>query len=420
MFLIQSGVHASTDAIISNEERVVGLVNQIRLDPLGYAETLGYNGESLLATLPWLAALLIDSKLCAPSEFLNQRATAQNSDDPLFPEPVPTVDDDYAFTGDFGGVVSFVNFMNPVSAVTIVVNNQLSKELDPLYEGKRYILSTEYDRVGVSFRGGRMLLETGLRNAYFISVCLGSSLLKSEVQIVNMINQMRAKPSESYQYLPFNMSFLPGDFQPLFLNNTLRSMAWAGLSSDVDFPEHASSFGFSGRGMVASSVIEVLPEANPDLFALSMFSSFILNQIKVYPMRNSIFDPAYNEIGSALLHVNGMEYDVTRLAVVFDTSQHPDSTLSRVYGLVYRDGDENGIYTPGEELPDRVVTAYDTSAQVKMGTAVTNNAGQFKLCLPNNVDYVISTGNPENWAGKDLYLTSDRFLDLIVIQNTEE
>ncbi len=395
-----------------NEAYAVTLVNYIRQNPKAYAETLGYNYNTLVKTLPWVVPYLSGMNPFSSSDFLNQRATALNNMDVKVSGPVPTHYTDYAFTGDFGGVVSFVNYMDPGQAVKIVINSQFKKELDPLYEGKRYILSSDYDLAGVSFKVGTTQVKTGLRNAYFITLCFGSSLLKSEVQIVNMINQLRADPTDSFKYLSFNIPWIQGELQPLFFNDALGLTAKTGLTSLIDFPAYALYFGFSGTGVKESSIVEVFPAAEPDLHVRWLFSAFVLGEIKSYPSKNTIFNPAYNEIGMGIYYLTNSGYIFSKLTTASGFTLKKDSSLVKIYGVVFTDSDENGCYTPGEEAAERVMVAYDKKTLGKVATAVSNNAGQFVMELSADKEYVIQTGTDKNLSAKEIYLTTNRFFDL--------
>jgi len=327
--LMTSAFPVQADDPDENTLAIIELINQIRLDPLTYAEGLGYDRQTLLTDLPWLGDYALGIEALTVQDFLNQRAFALNSDDPLTEEPVPTLDTDFAFTGDIGGVVAFINFMDPATAIEIVVNNQLASELDPLYEGIRYILSSVYSYLGADFRSGRTMYKSGSRNAYYISITFGSSRLTSEVQVVNMINQMRAMPFKTYEALSLDTTFLPGNFSPLFFNEPLSLTAAAGLYSEIDFSAYAAYYGFQGAGVEGSSIIESFPEADSDLHALWTFYSLILNEMKTYPDKNTIFHSLYNGIGSALYYVNAdSHHDIKLTPSTITPSDWRSSTQS--------------------------------------------------------------------------------------------
>jgi len=161
-------------------------------------------------------------------------------------------------------------------------------------------------------------------------------------------------------------------------------------------------------------VIGTFPKANSAQIALWMFSSLMVNEIRSYPARNTLLNPAWNEIGPALYHVGTPAGEQAKLTVVSGRTESRDPGVSRVYGVVFTDTDLNGVYTPGEEAPDRLMEVYDVGARVKITTAVTNKAGQFSLSLPNNAEYSIQTGGETNRRGKLVFLSKDLYFDLTV------
>lgn len=397
-----------------DEDYAVALVNYIRQNPKLYAEGLGYDSSTLVQTLPWIESCLPGMNSFSSSDFLNQRAFALNNTDSVGGEPEFTHHTDYAFTGDFGGVVSFVNYMDSDQAVGIVINSQFEKELDPLYEGKRIILSSDYDLIGVSFKVGTTQVKTSIRNAYFITLCFGSSLLTSEVQIVNMINQLRAGSTQAYEYLSLDIPGPAGELSPLFLNNALSLTAKAGLTSSIDFSASALGFGYSGEGVQESSIVKVFPETEADDYSLWIFSALILEEIKSYPEKNTIFNPDYTDIGTGIYYFTNSGYIFSKLSVASGMSLKNDPSRAKIYGLVYTDTDENGCYTPGEEAPDRLMVVYDKETLEKLTSAVSNNAGQFVMELSSGNEYVIQTGTAQNLSEKEIYVTNDLFVDLVL------
>ncbi|MBW2010131.1 MAG: hypothetical protein JRI32_00370, partial [Deltaproteobacteria bacterium] len=167
------------------------LINEIRLDPFAGAEALGYDRAVLAETLPWLKA---SYEPCVMDDFLSSRAEARNSLDGEIPEPEISPQHDYVRTGETGAAVSFLNFMPIETAFRIIVENLLKQELNPERVGPLNLLGTDFDRVGVSVRSGVQLFDGGRQNAYFVTICFGSSLLKSELQVLTMVNQARSQP----------------------------------------------------------------------------------------------------------------------------------------------------------------------------------------------------------------------------------
>lgn len=413
-----------------NEAYAVALVNQIRKDPLTYAEALGYDRNVLLAALPWIEMAGVGDGLgeVASSDVLARRAENENmadiTDNPDVTiiaedsdgdagEDVVTMNTDYAAEGDTSGIVAFYTFMKPSAAIKLVIDNQFKKEIDPNNPCKRILLSPEYKLIGLSFRSGSVQLESESVNAYFIYICLASSLLKSEVQVVNMINQVRANPAQANIYLPdTDLSFLAGNYGgPLFFNDALEAIARAVLSDNkVDVPAHARNAGFSGTaaGYPVVTPNEIFPDA--DTLVRGIFSSLLNIEAAAYPERSTIFHPQWNEAGAAFCKEAGNgSSDSVKLAMVTGQSDTSASELSRIYGVAYADKDANGVYTPGEEAAEKPVTAYDNTGMA-LQTVLTDKAGHFSFRLPGNAGYNIKIEATKNQVA----LNNDLFLLLRV------
>ncbi|MCG8641126.1 MAG: hypothetical protein MI862_15435 [Desulfobacterales bacterium] len=404
-------------ASTGDEDPAVALVNQIRQDPLGYAESLGYDRQTVLQDLPWLSDELYRLEPLKVSDTLNLRSAAYNSEEPPEAEPFTPINEDYAAVGELQGVVSFNNFMGAGRAVAIVVDNQFKKELDPLYEGKRLLLSSEYKLIGSDFRGGRRFVQGRPRNAYFIHIGFASSLLKLDVQVVNMLNQIRANPQDAYKYTNFHLQWLSGGNSPLFLNDALVLTAGKALSGDaVDLFELARYYGFTGGLIASSSVNQDFYNVVPDQIALWMFFALLLNEMKSNPMIGTGFlNPEWNEIGPASFHAGNTDNYSSKMTIVSGRTEDSDPDFSRVYGVIFTDTDADGVYEPGEEVADRILSVYDVETQTRVRTIRSNRAGQFELRLPNLKVYRIQTGSGEEQVGELIYLTeADRYFDLAI------
>lgn len=428
-----------------NEAYAVDLVNQIRKDPLTYAEALGYDRNVLLVDLPWINWIKrtgADEGLgeVASSDVLARRAENENmadiTDNPDVTiiaedsdgdagEDAVTMNTDYAAEGNTSGIVAFYTFMKPSAAIKLVIDNQFKKEIDPNNPCKRILLSPEYKLIGLSFRSGSVQMESGPVNAYLIYITLSSSLLKSEVQVVNMINQVRDNPARANIYLPYtDLSFLADNYGgPLFFNDALEATARAVLSDNkVDVPAHARNAGFSGTaaGYPVATPNEIFPDA--DTLVRGIFSSLLNIEAAAYPERSTIFHPQWNEAGAALYKEpgNGTSSSV-KLAMVTGQSDASANELFRIYGVAYADKDANGVYTPGEEAVEKPVTAYDNT-RMALQTVLTNKAGQFSFRLPGNAGagsgyYIeIEATQNEGGTGCQVDLDNDRFLLLKVQQ----
>ena len=423
--LLQDKSEASTEI----QEYIIERINNIRLDPLSYAEGLGYDSQVLLDTLPFLDKFIgKDAKLLKADEFLILRADAQNSldileSDPLQPNPEILPINNYAYTGETEATVSFPNFMDMEIALQVVVDNLFEQELDPEFEGQKYILSSDFDLAGASLIGGVTWDQTGRKNSYFITICFGSSLLKSEVQVLNMINQVRTEPQKINNYILFNLNSLIqenfdvihafiGTYKPLFLDKTLQKCAKAVLEENANCLDQALYYGYTGVEVDKSSTIEIFPKTDSNSFAIWIFSSLILDELKAYPEKKVVFNHDFNDAGVAVFYVNGATYDFAKLTITAGNTIKEDSSYSKIYGLIYNDIDGNGVYAPGEGAADQTVIVYDKLTLEKVETSITDNAGHFSISLLNQKEYIIETGTGETKAGKDIYLDMDQFFEL--------
>ena len=430
---LQNQAKASTEI----QDYIIERLNSIRSDPLSYAETLGYDRQ-VLESLPFLNEFIKKNvELFTIDEFLNLKADDLNSgetaeSDLIKPEPATEVlpKNNYAYTCETKATVSFLNFMDIGTAVQIVVNNLFAKELDPDFKGQRYILSSNFNLAGASLTGGRTWDQTGMKNSYFITICFASSLLKSEVQVLNMINQLRAEPLKINKYILFSLSSLirknPASidaffetYQPLFLNMKLQKCAKAESEENVNYFDQALSYGYNGVEVNKSSVTEIFPKTDSNSFAALIFSSLISNELKTYPEKKVVFNPDFNDAGLAVFYtkVDNAVYDYTNLTVYSGNGNRisEDPAYSRIYGIIYKDIDENDIYAPGEEAAKEAVTIYDKETFEKIKTIITDNAGHFSVTLLNQKEYIIKIETDETITEKDIYLDSDQFFILKIM-----
>ncbi|MBC2704945.1 hypothetical protein [Desulfobacula sp.] len=415
------------DAPNENSLFIIELINWIRMDPLSYAQGLGYNRELLLESLPWLGDFTETRlPLLTITEFLNKKAAHLNTTIPGQTAPEPLFFEDYARTSEITGVLSFDNFMDPETAVRVVINNRFKRELDAEFKGQRCILNKEFDLAGSSFKAGNLAAESLAGNAYFLTAAFGSSVLKSQRQILNLINQVRANPYRAQSWLSFNLdAFLGQQYNPLFLNDVLQKFVTTDFMDTQYYAIHAKNFGYNGYDVNQSSIIEVFPRTDVNTLVSWIFSSLILNEVKGLPDTSVVFGPDYTDVGIDLLFVHGLDRSYGRLALIAGDGirGNENSEVSKIYGLVYADTNLDGAYTPGEGVGNRIISIYDRYTFVKVGTALTDNTGHFSAPLLSNKTYIIQTGSGETLAGRDIFLgDTDLFFDLKVAmdENTPE
>jgi len=399
-----------------NDLFIIELINWIRLDPLSYAEGLGYNRQSILNDLPWLADLTEEQlPLLEITQFLKDKATLLNNPDSLEAILVPDASEDYARTGEITGVISSGNFMDPRTAIRIIINNQFKNEIDPGFAGQICILNKEFDLAGSSFSAGNSSLTTLSVNTYFVTATLGSSVLKTRRQTLNLINQVRNDPSGSASWLGLNLDEFSGNYAPLFFEEVLQDFILTEFAAMEDYATHVRNYGYTGHGVSLSSAIEIFPKADANAAVLWIFSSLILNEVKGLTNGSVIFNPYFNETGINYLMVSGNDSDLVKLNLISGLSDSKKAGYAKLYGLIYRDINLNDGYTPGEGASNRLLSIYDRQTFQRVTTAVTDNTGHFSVSLASNKEYIIQTGSGVDLAGRDIVLgSSDMFFDLKV------
>lgn len=389
-------------------------VNLIRRDPLAYAEGMGYNRSNLLGTLPWLEQLVDGVTPVIASAFLNQKAVLLNTDAIESTVPTPTINTDFAYSGDIGGSVLIETGHIPEDAIKVIIDNQFRKELDPKYKGKKFILSKVFNRVGTSLRLDTAFSPLQPGNTFFVAVCFASSQLRSEVQVVNMINQVRAQVVTFNPTLALATESLPRPLPPLFFNDVLQSISREGVAANSDFPLSEHHLRFEGGSVFKSSVIEKFPKADSDLYALWLFYSLVFNDMPLYPTGKGTFSSSNNSIGSTVSSVTGQAHDFLKLTTTSGGSWLVDNSVSKIYGVVFRDLNQDDAYGPGEGCADKVVMVFSKNHRKNVGRAVTNNAGQFSVSLPNQTEYIVLVESGRNREEKNIQLDTDLYVDLMV------
>jgi len=265
------GVYGPAAALSAEDDQYfLDMINQIRTAPYVYARDLGYTHEALskIGILPETeisrAPYTLDSDLTAAAA----KESEEMADEEMAGEEITVSDTPpvYRLTASTGGVVSFFNFMSREEAFIIVINYLFKKELDN--ESFDHILSKDYSSAGIGISAGKV----GSGNAWFVAICLRSSELVSQIQMLNLINQVRHNPDNIWKYTSLdraeayilnpNIVYL-GDrdngYKPLFFDASLSASAQArsdyelngtypqGLSEAQTDLERAAYYDYNGE-----------------------------------------------------------------------------------------------------------------------------------------------------------------------------
>ena len=417
IIILFAGFMPAADASeISDEKQyAIDMINWIRLDPLGYARGMGYDDQTLTDGSPWLSRILEQGlPLLTSNEYLQFKAAGVNDLSGETPLPGTSPVQAPAETGCISGVVTFFNFIDPLTAVRIVIDHQFRQELDPAYSGRRVILNRYLDLAGADFRSGGTGIDGSSRLAYHVSVVLESSVSRVQRQVLNLINQAR--------HDPFSVTIFPDLFQawgvqssspPLFFHDILQAFAATALIDTPDYISQAHHFGYPGFGIAKASVLEIFPKTDPDTMVAWLFSAMILNEAKGKSGVPVIFERNNLDAAVRLDFVSGQAMDHARLTLIAGHTEKADQAeMSKIYGLVYSDVSQDGIYTPGEGISGRRISIFDQQTFQIAATTMTDDTGCFVVNLPRNRLYAFQIEAGGSLLSRDLYLTGPEFVAL--------
>ncbi|EIM63399.1 hypothetical protein DespoDRAFT_01455 [Desulfobacter postgatei 2ac9] len=427
------GVYGPAAALSAEDDQYfLDRINEIRTAPYNYAI------EHLECTPDFLKAKGIKPDTTFARYTLDERLTAMAEDESqLMAGEEITVSEAppyYRLTASTGGVVSFFNFMSREEAFIIVINYLFKKELDN--ESFDHILSKDYSSAGIAISAGKV----GSGNAWFVAICLRSAELVSEIQMLNLINDVRSNPNNiwTYEYNGTKMNqadvfslnsgicdLFAGKYEPLFFNADLSVSA---SQAETD-PETGNCHGYEGE--VVRSEVAIRSEEEWSQPVEFLFFSLLFQELASWPQGLVVFSNGIQDVGSSSTFQPGDgdgEIGFSILSFVVGKSNlnagnnesagSEDATTVRIYGLLFSDIDGKGLYAPGYELIKQTVKVYDDEMQEQeIQSAVTDNAGHFFMELPANQQYYFTAtidGVPVSWEGNDgnYLITTDQFVKL--------
>jgi hypothetical protein len=393
------------------QQYILTLINQMRMDPVAFAQGLGIDTETLLDDRPWLSDMLqMGLPLLTSSEYLSVKAAALNDPSANSAVPVPSLYQNSALFGTITGVVSFFNFVPPETAVQTILENQFRQELDPEFQGQRNILNRDLDLAGAAFFADTNFVDESRRLAYYVTVSLGSSLPKSSRQLLNLVNQVRADPIKAGTWLSMPLGrFILNDYPPVFFHEVLQDFAGTEFVHEEAYAQLASDYGYMGSEIHKVSTIRLFPKIKENTMVFWSFFSLLLNEIRGFSDGNVIFGTHSIDAGLSLEYANGMASDQIRLTVITGKSKNEQPGMFRIYGLIYDDTKANNAYDPGEGRPGISVAVNDQETFLRIATAVTDETGHFSVTLPGYKSYTIQPGSDEPFTGVEFFLDQDQF-----------
>ena len=422
-----------------DDQSFLKMINQIREAPYDYARDLGYTHEELIkkeiGPETAFASYTLDEGLTVMAETESHSASEE-----------PPV---YRLTASTGGVVSFFNFMTRETACKIVIDYLFKEELNT--NTFSHILSEEYSYAGIAISAGKV----GSGNAWFVAIRLRSAERVSEIQMLNLINEVRSNPKNIWEYTKLTQAeaykknsdipdLIYSEYKPLFFDASLSASARAHSDYELNgtYPddlletqtalERAASYGYEGDVVQEALNAYSVPEKN-GLPVDSLFRWLIRKELEEWPQNTVAFLNDFQDVGSSIAFLPDDEVDLSVLSFVVGKNEPNTSNdegcssnndqMSRIYGVLFSDNDGDGFYDPEEELIQQDVTVSvhvdGVDEMQKLKTVRTDNAGHFSMTLETNRQYNFVAAIDENvqvaWDGNDgnLFITSDQFVKLV-------
>jgi hypothetical protein len=413
----------------ANDTLVLDLVNQIREAPFSYGLSLGYD-QAFLQDRQIFPETIFPSY--ETHEHLSVSAAdannnlAGNATEILTQAPV------HLMTGEATGVVTFRSFMPLSTAAKIFIDGLFKSELESNNFAR--ILSTDYWYAGTSVVSG---ITTEQTNGWFFAIDLGSFGLKSEMQILNMINQVRQEPWKIQAYISKDiidfvstnqavLSLVSSRFSPLSFDTALHQSAMinsvnqltqtgsasvsVSLIADMSPMDRGQYFGYQGQSIGESMTISNCARDNSTDCISRLFNALIVEELNTWPLDSLVFSNAFQDGGVSISILPTDETDLAAFSLVAG-AREKDPGVSTIYGVLFVDYDGNSVYSLGEEIAKATVMVYDVESKL-IKTAVTDNAGHFSMTLDADQSYLFTSESENYSVSKNIVTAGDRFVDL--------
>lgn len=414
-----------------NNTMLLDRISQIRSAPYDYALSMGYDPLHL-ETVGVMPETRFSSYV--PDDSLRiwaDGATAQMAGDT---EDLSSDMTETLYTAETGAVISFANFMTAEAAAEIFLENLFRSEID---SGRfQFLLSDEYIYAGVSVRSGVMEDQTA---AWFFSLVLGSSVRTSEIQLLNMINQVRSNPWSVQAYIDMDLlSVFNGNWDAYYLMDTaltpvffdaslyaavkafaaylLSGLLTAPLTPDMSPLEAASVYGYTGTDVVETLTSQVDDGTATAALPAQLFSDLVLGEMATWPLGAVLFSGDAHVAAPALMVKQRPNSNLTLCRLYVGNAavevEDSDAVQANIYGIAFSDDDCNGFYNPGEEIPGETVKVSGKDGSFAT-TVATDKAGHFALGLEPGRDYVFETQFSGEVLTREAFVTGDQFLTII-------
>jgi len=423
------GIIEAVASMASEEQLFFEKLNEARTNPLVVAESAGLDKEQVLADLPALRRVLTygtpklwyneDLKNAAEQhslDMMNRFYYSQTTPEGLlYEQRIENVGYAAERTGVALGVLAFYNFMGLEEAVQLLFENLFRDELKPDRIAKRNILNSGFQEVGVSIKTGTWTIGKADYNIVLVTCYFGTRKVieKGNSVLLNLINQARANPlqyaaslgmdtEEIIARFPEWENILTAGLPPVNVNTTLSWTAGfhtidmmvnkfygSNSSNGLTFPERLELAGYesSHQGEI-TGYYPAGDYVEPAEAARSMFEDIFKHELNSeWESERVILSPSLSEIGvgfgMGLLSMNdGL---VNAYLMACDLGEPSNRNYYYLNGRVYKDLDENGMFTPGEEISDASLDLEIYSLPLGIHskkTILTGESGEICLQMP--------------------------------------
>ncbi len=297
------------------------------------------------------------------------------------------------------GMIFFKGFINENKAAKILYQNMIRDEQDET--AGRVMLSRDYQYAGISIQSAHWKTATDEYNVYICVLSLGSYATTSQAQLLNLINQARAYPDLVAGGMGIVLMEALSPAPPVTLDIRL-STAVAGHTEDMISTGYLSEISPEGwlpydraaaQGYVADYIDEKIELSFfcGDILSPEDMINLLFKRILSLEVEGStapggfVFNPTYQDAGIAVVIGESDEFtslcgNKVMLAAVDMGHEFGSNTLfeGRLSGVVFDDGNENGLYDAGEGLEGRVVKIYSDDWRILFST-VTDGGGGWQV-----------------------------------------
>ncbi|MHB8773161.1 MAG: CAP domain-containing protein [Syntrophales bacterium] len=339
-------VSAAEVAPSPQEEALLGLINQARLNPLAVAAAMGMDPEKILQDLPELEKILKEglppvtfngtlhatARAHTADMFANSYYSSVAPDGRGYEQRIRDAGYPAVASGESLGMLAFANFIDPQEAARFLFEYMYWDELDPARTEKRNILDPLLKEAGVSVDTGALNLGGSLWNVYLATCDYGAIISGPEAQLLELINQARENPlrmaatlgmdpEQILADLPEWHDLLTQGLPPLTLHAGLQKAAAAHAADMLangyyshdsldgrTFQDRLREAGYDPLNATESILLGCQgsdsPVTDPDQIrrlVQVLFAEIFTRELRPYsPEEKFIFAPALNEVGIGL------------------------------------------------------------------------------------------------------------------------